>query len=306
MACPAASRLSAWRPAPVRTDRRDAEGIAQLLRTGWFQPVHCRPVASRETRALPGSRNALAEGLTRPGLPVRGILRDFGLKPGRVSKGDFEERVREPASGSAMLPDAVEPILRLRAQMRDELAVMTKRIKSLAVSDATCRQLMTMPGTGPVTATAFVAAVDDPARFRRARDIGARAGLTPKRNRSGETDVSGGISKTGDIALRKALFQAATAMPTGTGRMNWLQSRALRVAGSAPRPRRPGAWPWFRSGCGWTGRSSASPASRRCRLTRHERGCNGSAVRDEEGRSGHCLLRGIPSTDVPLPGRGLR
>ncbi len=109
---------SALKAAPVRTDRRDAEGIAQLLRTGWFQPVHCRPVASRETRALPGSRNALAEGLTRPGLPVRGILRNFGLKPGRVSKGDFEERVREPASGNATLPDA------------------------------TCRQLMTMPGTG--------------------------------------------------------------------------------------------------------------------------------------------------------------
>ncbi len=276
MACPAASRLSAWRPAPLRTDRRDAEGIAQLLRTGWFQPVHCRPVASRETRALPGSRNALAEGLTRPKLPVRGILRNFGLKPGRVSKGDCEERVREPASGNATLPDA------------------------------TCRQLMTMPGTGPVTATAFVAAVDDPARFRRARDIGARAGLTPKRNQSGETAVSGGISKTGNVALRTALFQAATAMPAGTRKMDWLKSRALRVAGSAPRPRRPGAWPWFRSGCGWTGRSSASPASRRCRLTRHEHGCTGSAVRDEEGRSGHCLLKGIPSTDVPLPERGPR
>ncbi len=228
---------SALKAAPVRTDRRDAEGIAQLLRTGWFQPVHCRPVASRETRALPGSRNALAEGLTRPGLPVRGILRDFGLKPGRVSKGDFEERVREPASGSAMLPDAVEPILRLRARMRDELAVMTKRIKSLVGPDATCRQLMTMPGTGPVTATAFVAAVDDPARFRRARDIGARAGLTPKRSQSGETDVSGGISKAGDIALRKALFQAATSMLNSTRKMNWLKSWALRLAARRGRKR---------------------------------------------------------------------
>ncbi len=127
---------SALKAAPVKTDRRDAEGIARLLRTGWFQPVHCRPVASREKRALPGSRNALAEGLTRPGLPVRGILRNFGLKPGRVSKGDCEERVREPASGNATLPDAVEPILRLRAQMRDEPAVMTKRAGTLAGPDA--------------------------------------------------------------------------------------------------------------------------------------------------------------------------
>ncbi len=141
---------SALKAAPVRTDRRDAEGIAQLLRTGWFQPVHCKSVASQETRALPGSRNALVEGLTRPGLSVRGILRNFGLKPGRVSKGDCEERVRELTSGNATLPDAVEPILRLRARMRDELAVVTKRAGTLAGPDATCRQLMTMPGTGPV------------------------------------------------------------------------------------------------------------------------------------------------------------
>ena len=151
---------SALKTAPVKTDRRDAEGIAQLLRMGWFQPVHCKSVASQEKRALLTSRSALVEGLTRLELSVRGILRNFGLKLGRVSKGRWEERVRELTADNAMLSDAVEPILRLRGQMRDELATMTKKVRSLALSDATRRQLMTMPGVGPVTALAFVAAVE--------------------------------------------------------------------------------------------------------------------------------------------------
>ncbi len=221
---------SALKAAPVKTDRRDAEGIAHLLRMGWFQPVHCKSVASQEKRALLGSRNTLVEGVKRLELSVRGILRNFGLKLGRVSKGRWEERVRELTSGNAMLSDAVAPILRLRAHMRGELAAMTKRIRSLAMSDATCRQLMTMPGVGPVTALAFVTAVDDPARFRRTRDIGAWAGLTPKRSQSGERDVSGEITRTGDVALRTALFQAATSMMNGTRKMNWLKAWALRLA----------------------------------------------------------------------------
>ena len=84
---------------------------------------------------------------------------------------------------------------------------------------------------GPVTALAFVAAVDDPARFRRTRDIGAWTGLTPKRSQSGERDVSGEITRAGDVALRTALFQAATVMLHASRKMNWLKSWALRVAG---------------------------------------------------------------------------
>ena len=222
---------SSLKAAPVKTDRRDAEGIAQLLRMGWFQPVHCKSVASQEKRALLTSRSALVEGLTRLELSVRGILRNFGLKLGRVSKGRWEERVRELTADNAMLSDAVGPILRLRAQMRDELAMMTKKVRNLALSDATCRQLMTMPGVGPVTALAFVTAVDDPSRFRRARDIGAWAGLTPRRSQSGERDVSGEITRAGDTALRTALFQAATTMLHNGKRMSWLKAWALRVAG---------------------------------------------------------------------------
>ncbi len=132
------------------------------------------------------------EGLARLELSVRGILRDFGLKPGRVSKGRREERVREPAADNAMLSDVVAPILRLRAEMRNEPAATTKRVRTLARADDACRLLTAMPGAGP--ATAFVAAAAGPSRFRRARDVDARAG---------ERDVSGGITRAGDAAPRR-------------------------------------------------------------------------------------------------------
>ena len=79
-------------------------------------------------------------------------------------------------------------------------------------SDA--RRLMTIPGVGQLTALAFVAAIDDPSRIRRSRDVGAYLGLVPKRHQSGEVDYVGGISKCGDRRVRTLLYEAANVMLT--------------------------------------------------------------------------------------------
>jgi transposase len=73
---------------------------------------------------------------------------------------------------------------------------------------------MTIPGVGQLTALAFVAAIDDPSRIRRSRDIGAYLGLVPKRYQSGEVDYTGGISKCGDRRVRTLLYEAANVMLT--------------------------------------------------------------------------------------------
>ena len=72
---------------PIKTDRRDAEGIARLLQMGWFRPVHCKSVSSQEMRALLTSRKSVQDALINMELSQRGILRNFGLKLGRISKG---------------------------------------------------------------------------------------------------------------------------------------------------------------------------------------------------------------------------
>ena len=109
---------SALKAMPIKTDRRDAEGIARLLQMGWFRPVHCKSVSSQEMRALLTSRMSVQDALTNLELSLRGVLRNFGLKLGQVSKGRYEARVRELTAGNAMLEAAAEPILRVRADLR--------------------------------------------------------------------------------------------------------------------------------------------------------------------------------------------
>ena len=162
-------------------------------------------------------------------LSLRGVLRNFGLKLGQVSKGRYEARVRELIVGNAMLEAAAEPILRARQALRRELAGIEKLARNLAREDPVCRRLMTMPGVGPVVALTFVSAIGDPGRFRRSKDVGPWVGLTPGRNQSGERDIVGRITKAGDSALRAALYQAATVMLYHAG-PNWLKAWALRLA----------------------------------------------------------------------------
>ena len=84
----------------VKTDRKDARGIAQLLRMGWSRPVHCKSPPVQETRALLAGRKLLQGKLLDLELSIRGILRGFGLKVGSVSKGRFAAHIRELAAAS--------------------------------------------------------------------------------------------------------------------------------------------------------------------------------------------------------------
>ncbi|WP_323780303.1 IS110 family transposase [Leisingera sp.] len=214
---------------PLKTDRRDAEGIAHLLQLGWYSAVHCKSVTAQETRAVLTARDALKKAIISMELSVRGILRNFGLKMGRIPKQRYNERVRELIDGIPMLEAMALPVLRARADLRKELAGLEKLVRNMARRDPVCCKLMTMPGVGPVIALTYRAAVDDPIRFRRSKDIGPWVGLTPKRDESGERSVTGPISKTGDAGLRCALYQAANAM-LNCGSENWLKTWTQQLA----------------------------------------------------------------------------
>ena len=214
----------------VKTDRKDARGIAQLLRMGWYRPVHCKSPPAQEVRALLVGRKLLQGKLLDVELGIRGLLRGFGLKLGEVSKGQFAARVRELIAGQPMLERVVEPMLRAREALRCEFHVLHRAVLAIVREDAVCRRLMSVPGVGALVAITFTSAVDDPARFRRSRSLGAYFGLTPKRYQSGETDVTGGISKAGDTMVRTALYEAANVMLTRAGKFSTLKRWALEVA----------------------------------------------------------------------------
>src|SRR5690606_30215115 len=130
---------------PNKTDRRDAEGIARLLHLGWFRPVHCKSVSAQEVRALLGARKAIQQGMISLEMSLRGLLRNFGLKVGAISRGKYEYRIRELAGGNSMLEAATEPMLRARASLRQELAVLERLVRQMAQDDPVCRRLMSMP-----------------------------------------------------------------------------------------------------------------------------------------------------------------
>src|SRR3954454_10593753 len=150
----------------VKTDRKDARGIAQLLRMGWYRPVHRKSPPAQEVRALLVGRKLLQGKLLDVELSIRGILRGFGLKLGEVSKGGFGARVRELVGGQPTLERVIGPMLRARDALRAEYHALHRAVLGIVREDTTCRRLMTVPGVGALVAITFASAVDDPARFR--------------------------------------------------------------------------------------------------------------------------------------------
>ena len=221
---------AAFKTMPVKTDRKDARGIAQLMRLGWFRPVHCKSLGAQETRALLTARKLLQAKRLDVEMSLRGVLRGFGLKVGPTTPKTFEARVRELVEGHPTLEAVAEALLAARAELVLRFKDLEKRLMAVARADPRARLLMTMPGVGALVALTFSSAVDDPRRFRSSRQVGAHFGLTPKRYQSGETDVTGRISKIGDHGVRTALYEAANVMLTRPVKGSSLKDWALAIA----------------------------------------------------------------------------
>ena len=155
--------------------------------------LHCKSVSAQETRAVLSARKAIQQNTIALEMSLRGLLRNFGLKVGAISRGKFESRIREMAEGNTMLETATSPMLRARAALRLELATLEKQVRQLAQDDPICVRLMTMPGIGAVVALTYRSAVDDPARFRSSKRIGPWVGLTPHYSPGQHHGISGAV-----------------------------------------------------------------------------------------------------------------
>jgi transposase len=215
----------------VKSDRNDARGIAQLMRLGWFKPVHCKSLAAQEMRALLTARKLVQSKLHDVQNSVRGILRGFGLKVGETTPKRFSGRITELVTGHPNLEVIAEALLTVHAVLLREFKDFEKRLRLAARSDTRARLLMSVPSVGTIIALTYASAIDDPARFTSSKRVGAHFGLTPKKYQSGETDYSGRISKIGDASVRAALFEAAHTMLTKPLKgCTQLKSWAMRIA----------------------------------------------------------------------------
>src|SRR3954468_18786049 len=119
----------------VKTDRRDARGIAQLLRMGWFRPVHCKSPPAQEVRALLMARKQLQSKMRDVELSLCGLLRGFGLKVGEISKGQFAARVCTLTAGHEMLEKIAEAMLRAQEALQTEFSRLHRAMLTIARED---------------------------------------------------------------------------------------------------------------------------------------------------------------------------
>lgn len=215
---------------PVKTDKNDARGIAEMMRLGHYRPVHVKSPAAQSMRTTLAARMQLVASQLQIEGTIRGLLKVYGLKIGAIHRNRFAARVVELLE-MAELPDlsaAIEPLLRVREGLRTERKALDRTLAAAARHSDVGRRLMTIPGVGPVTTLAYIATVDDPGRFGTSKALGAHLGLTPRVYQSGEIDRSGQISKCGDRMLRHLLYEAASALMTRTRK--WSRLRAWGVA----------------------------------------------------------------------------
>jgi transposase len=221
----------AFEAMPVKSDRNDARGIAQLIRLGWFRPVHCKSLGAQEVRAVLTARKLIQSKLLDVENSLRGILRGFGLKVGKTTARNFAGRIQELVQGHPNLEAIGQALLAVRNVLLREFNAFEKRVRAMSRCDARTRLLMSTPAVGPIVALTYTAAVDDPTRFKSSKQVGPHFGLTPRRYQSGETDRSGRISKIGDASVREALYQAAHVMLTKPVKgCTQLKSWAMRIA----------------------------------------------------------------------------
>ncbi|MBK1665517.1 IS110 family transposase [Rhodospirillum rubrum] len=214
---------------PVKTDANDAEGLAQLVRVGWYKEVEVKGMEAHRLRALLTGRQQLVQAKVSLINQVRGLLRPFGLVVQTGSGQSFSARVAELVAGDEVLTMVTETLVAAMADLEKRIEVLDKRLRAQAKGMTEVRRLMSVPGIGPITALAYRAAIDTPTRFAHSRDVGAYLGLTPKRYQSGEVDRDGSISKCGDHMARHLLYEAANVLLTSVSTWSSLKAWGMKL-----------------------------------------------------------------------------
>lgn len=216
-----------------KTDRNDAAGLAQVMRTGWYREAHVKSGPSHLARALLASRALLVSMRGDIANQIRGLLKTFGVILGKPP-GGFRKRASEVTAAdlaeSPELARLVETLLATRDEVSRRVAALDREVMRAARANEACKRLMTAPGVGGVVALSVWAGIDEPARFRRSTSVGAYFGLTPKRYASGEVDRTGRVSKCGDRSVRTHLYEAANVILTRIRRPSALQAWGLAIA----------------------------------------------------------------------------
>jgi transposase len=203
--------MYARRSRRVKTDRRDVVALADACRGGYYRHAHRRSARQRTVQGMLNVRQELTESRTRAISLARAITRaaGFRIRSGRTET--FLDRLAAldlPATMTATLT----PLRSVIEVLDDELATADARFETLVAEDPVVKRLTTVPSIGPITATAYVAALDDAARFDGAAQVTSYLGLVPREYSSGEQQRRGRILRSAHPHVQSLLVQAAWRM----------------------------------------------------------------------------------------------
>ena len=215
--------------APNKTDANDADGLAQLAEIGYFKQVRVKSFDSMLTRTLVAARTRLVRVTVELSNQIRGLMKTFGLVVPAGQGSTFEKNVRNLLTEADELARIILPLLNAWRGVRERAAELGRQLMADARKSEACQILMSIPGIGTVTATSFMAAIEDPGNFRRSRSVAAWLGLTTRRYQSGEVDFDGHISRRGDKHLRGLLYEAAVVIMTRSYADSGLRTWGLKL-----------------------------------------------------------------------------
>jgi len=216
----------------VKTDRRDVAALADACHRGCYRAAHRRSASQRTVQAQLNVRRALTDSRTRAIALTRAITRGAGLRIRSGSTASFLVRVAALDLPSS-IAETLAPLQRVIGVLNEELVAADDRVATIAVQNPVVARLTTVPGIGPVTATAYVAALDDAARFGRAAQVASYLGLVPREYSSGEQQRRGRMLRSAHPYVQSLLVQAAWSVwrsqdPRTAGLRRWAQGIAHR------------------------------------------------------------------------------
>jgi transposase len=231
VADPNFAAMYATRSKRVKTDRRDARTLAEAARLGAYRQAHRTSEEQRHVRSLLASRDALITTRTKLISVANALLRRDGWRIRSGEAETYERRLRALALPAATAHE-LRPILSLLAPLNEQIGNLDKEIAAIADENPVVRRLRTVPGIGAVIGTAFVATIDQVARFGGAHQVEAYLGLVPRELSSGEKQHRGSITKAGNTRMRWLLVQAAwSVMRSRRAEAAGLRAWAARLAG---------------------------------------------------------------------------
>lgn len=192
----------------IKTDRRDVAALTDACQQGTYRRAHRRSARQHEVQCQLNVRQELTQARTRAISLARAITRGAGL---RIRSGRTETfltrlaALEVPASMKATLA----PLRSVIEILDDELAAADEQFEAMTAADPMVKRLTTLPGVGPITASAFVAALDTVSRFERAGQVTSYLGLVPQEHSSGEKQRRGRVVRSAHPHLQSLLVQAA-------------------------------------------------------------------------------------------------